>query len=435
MQFNSALFWHRRDLRMEDNAGLLKALQNSKDVTPVFIFDSTILDKLPLDDARITFIWNEIVAIKKAYNTLGSDLIVLHGDPIIEIPRLAEKRKVSAVYTNRDYEPYALKRDETIYETLKLNDIAFIGAKDHVVFEKNEVLKPDGLPYTVFTPYSRRWKAFFNENYISSYPSEKYLSKLNKVAVAEKLISLEQLGFKKNNSTFPSRQVDLNKVSNYQEKRNFPSVNGTTMMSVHLRFGTVSIRSLVNQCIKKSETYLNELIWRDFYQMIIFHFPHSAKDAFRKQYDLIDWEKDMDNYESWRTGKTGYPIVDAGMRELNSTGFMHNRVRMVVASFLTKHLLLDWRLGADYFAEKLLDFELASNTGGWQWAAGCGCDAAPYFRVFNPTTQQQKFDKDLSYIRKWIPEFDTDEYPQPIVEHKFARERALHRYKKGLGKL
>ena len=435
MQFNSALFWHRRDLRMEDNAGLLKALQNSKDVTPVFIFDSTILDKLPLDDARITFIWNEIVAIKKAYNTMGSDLIVLHGDPIIEIPRLAEKHNVSAVYTNRDYEPYALKRDETIYKSLKLNDIAFIGSKDHVVFEKNEVLKPDGLPYTVFTPYSRRWKAFFNENYISSYPSEKYLSKLNKVAVAEKLISLEQLGFKKNNSTFPSRQVDLNKVSNYQEKRNFPSANGTTMMSVHLRFGTVSIRSLVNQCIKKSETYLNELIWRDFYQMIIFHFPHSAKDAFRKQYDLIDWEKDMGNYESWCTGKTGYPIVDAGMRELNSTGFMHNRVRMVVASFLTKHLLLDWRLGADYFAEKLLDFELASNTGGWQWAAGCGCDAAPYFRVFNPTTQQQKFDKDLSYIRKWIPEFDTDEYPQPIVEHKFARERALHRYKKGLGKL
>lgn len=435
MQFNSALFWHRRDLRMEDNAGLLKALQNSKDVTPVFIFDSTILDKLPLNDSRITFIWNEIVAIKKAYNTMGSDLIVLHGDPIIEIPRLAEKHNVSAVYTNRDYEPYALKRDETIYKSLKLNDIAFIGSKDHVVFEKNEVLKPDGLPYTVFTPYSRRWKAFFNENYISSYPSEKYLSKLNKVAVAEKLISLEQLGFKKNNSTFPSRQVDLNKVSNYQEKRNFPSVNGTTMMSVHLRFGTISIRSLVNQCIKKSETYLNELIWRDFYQMIIFHFPHSAKDAFRKQYDLIDWEKDMGNYESWCTGKTGYPIVDAGMRELNSTGFMHNRVRMVVASFLTKHLLLDWRLGADYFAEKLLDFELASNTGGWQWAAGCGCDAAPYFRVFNPTTQQQKFDKDLSYIRKWIPEFDTDEYPQPIVEHKFARERALHRYKKGLGKL
>lgn len=435
MQFNSALFWHRRDLRMEDNAGLLKALQNSKDVTPVFIFDSTILDKLPLNDARITFIWNEIVAIKKAYNTMGSDLIVLHGDPIIEIPRLAEKHNVSAVYTNRDYEPYALKRDETIYKSLKLNDIAFIGSKDHVVFEKNEVLKPDGLPYTVFTPYSRRWKAFFNENYISSYPSEKYLSKLNKVEVAEKLISLEQLGFKKNNSTFPSRQVDLNKVSNYQEKRNFPSVNGTTMMSVHLRFGTISIRSLVNQCIKKSETYLNELIWRDFYQMIIFHFPHSAKDAFRKQYDLIDWEKDMGNYESWCTGKTGYPIVDAGMRELNSTGFMHNRVRMVVASFLTKHLLLDWRLGADYFAEKLLDFELASNTGGWQWAAGCGCDAAPYFRVFNPTTQQQKFDKDLSYIRKWIPEFDTDEYPQPIVEHKFARERALHRYKKGLGKL
>ena len=340
MQFNSALFWHRRDLRMEDNAGLLKALQNSKDVTPVFIFDSTILDKLPLDDARITFIWNEIVAIKKAYNTMGSDLIVLHGDPIIEIPRLAEKHNVSAVYTNRDYEPYALKRDETIYKSLKLNDIAFIGSKDHVVFEKNEVLKPDGLPYTVFTPYSRRWKAFFNENYISSYPSEKYLSKLNKVAVAEKLISLEQLGFKKNNSTFPSRQVDLNKVSNYQEKRNFPSANGTTMMSVHLRFGTVSIRSLVNQCIKKSETYLNELIWRDFYQMILDRYPVVVEQTFLPQFNQLKWSGKNSHFIAWKKGITGYPIIDAAMRHFNKTGWMHNRLRMIVASFLVKDLLL-----------------------------------------------------------------------------------------------
>lgn len=435
MKNKVVLFWHRRDLRLTDNAGLLKALLNSTRVIPVFIFDTSILEKLPKNDARITFIHNEITKIKYAYNALGSDLKVVHGDPTYEIPKLSKKYNADAVYTNRDYEPYALKRDESVFESLKTLGIDFYGAKDHVVFEKNEVLKPDGLPYTVFTPYSRRWKAHFTENYTKNHPSENHLDQLSKSDNVEDLITLERLGFEENNMIFPSKDIDLSKIKTYQENRNFPSVNGTTLMSVHLRFGTVSIRSLVNKCLMKSETYLNELIWRDFYQMIIYHFPHSAKDAFRKQYDLIEWEKDMETFDAWCAGNTGYPIVDAGMRELNSTGFMHNRVRMVVASFLTKHLLLDWRLGATYFAEKLLDFELASNTGGWQWAAGCGCDAAPYFRVFNPTTQQQKFDKDFEYIRKWVPEFGTENYPQPIVEHKFARERALHRYKKGLGKL
>ena len=435
MKNKVVLFWHRRDLRLTDNAGLLKALLNSTRVIPVFIFDTSILEKLPKNDARITFIHNEITKIKCAYNALGSDLKVVHGDPTYEIPKLSKKYNADAVYTNRDYEPYALKRDESVFESLKTLGIDFYGAKDHVVFEKNEVLKPDGLPYTVFTPYSRKWKAHFTENYTKNHPSENHLDQLSKSDNVENLITLERLGFEENNMIFPSKDIDLSKIKTYQENRNFPSVNGTTLMSVHLRFGTVSIRSLVNKCHMKSETYLNELIWRDFYQMIIYHFPHSAKDAFRKQYDLIEWEKDMETFDAWCAGNTGYPIVDAGMRELNSTGFMHNRVRMVVASFLTKHLLLDWRLGATYFAEKLLDFELASNTGGWQWAAGCGCDAAPYFRVFNPTTQQQKFDKDFEYIRKWVPEFGTENYPQPIVEHKFARERALHRYKKGLGKL
>ena len=435
MKNKVVLFWHRRDLRLTDNAGLLKALLNSTRVIPVFIFDTSILEKLPKNDARITFIHNEITKIKYAYNALGSDLKVVHGNPTYEIPELSKKYNADAVYTNRDYEPYALKRDESIFETLKTFGIDFYGAKDHVVFEKNEVLKPDGLPYTVFTPYSRRWKAHFTENYTKNHPSENHLDQLMKSDNVEDLITLERLGFEENDMIFPSKDIDLSKIKTYQENRNFPSVNGTTLMSIHLRFGTVSIRSLVNKCLTKSESYLNELIWRDFYQMIIYHFPHSAKDAFRKQYDLIEWEKDMETFDAWCAGNTGYPIVDAGMRELNSTGFMHNRVRMVVASFLTKHLLLDWRLGATYFAEKLLDFELASNTGGWQWAAGCGCDAAPYFRVFNPTTQQQKFDKDFEYIRKWVPEFGTENYPQPIVEHKFARERALHRYKKGLGKL
>ena len=435
MEFKTAIFWHRRDIRIDDNAGLQKALIASTRVIPVFIFDSEIIDKLPKNDARISFIHSEITELKKVYQSLGSDLIVEYGDPKLVIPKLAQEQNVDAVYTNRDYEPYARSRDAYLFTKLKELNVSFIGAKDHVVFEKEEVLKADGLPYTVFTPYSRKWKSHFQENYVASYPSENHTDSLLKFEQNEELISLKDMGFIKSQMKFPKRSVEQQKISHYQEKRNFPSENGTTLISVHLRFGTISIRSLVNKSLKLSETYLNELIWRDFYQMILFHFPHSAENSFRKQYDLIEWEKNMENFELWCQGKTGYPMVDAGMRELNATGFMHNRVRMVVASFFTKHLLLDWRLGAAYFAEKLLDFELASNTGGWQWAAGCGCDAAPYFRIFNPTAQQHKFDKDFNYIKKWISEFATDKYPEPIVEHKFARERALHRYKKGLGKL
>ena len=435
MEFNTAIFWHRRDIRIEDNSGLNRALIESKAVIPVFIFDRFILDKLPKKDARVSFIYREISQLKKAYQELGSDLIVAYGDPKLIIPKIAEEYKAAYVYANRDYEPYARSRDSYLYSKLKENNISFIGSKDHVVFEKEEILKADGLPYTVFTPYSRKWKAYFHENYIDSYPSEKNTASLFKCETIQDLISLKDMGFEESKMSFPNKDLDLQTINNYQEKRNFPAANGTSLLSIHLRFGTMSIRSLVNKCLKLSETYLNELIWRDFYQMILFHFPHSAENSFRKNYDMIEWEKNMDEFELWCQGKTGYPMVDAGMRELNETGFMHNRVRMIVASFFTKHLLLDWRLGAAYFAEKLLDFELASNTGGWQWAAGCGCDAAPYFRVFNPTTQQQKFDKDFKYIKKWIPEFGTKKYPKPIVEHKFARERALYRYKKGLGKL
>ena len=435
MEFKKAIFWHRRDIRIADNAGLNKALIASKQVIPVFIFDREILDKLPKDDARVSFIHSEITELKKVYQRLGSDLIVEYGDPKLLIPKLVQEQNVNAVFTNRDYEPYARSRDAYLFTKLKESNVSFIGAKDHVVFEKEEVLKADGLPYTVFTPYSRKWKTYFQENYVASHPSEKNTASLFKCAEYQELISLEKMGFVESQIKFPKKSVELKTINQYQEKRNFPAANGTSLISVHLRFGTISIRSLVNTSLKLSETYLNELIWRDFYQMILFHFPHSAENSFRKQYDLIQWEKNMDNFELWCQGKTGYPMVDAGMRELNETGFMHNRVRMVVASFFTKHLLLDWRLGAAYFAEKLLDFELASNTGGWQWAAGCGCDAAPYFRIFNPIAQQHKFDKDFTYIKKWIPELFTDKYPQPIVEHKFARERALHRYKKGLGKL
>lgn len=428
----TSIFWHRRDLRLRDNAGLFKALKSGEKIQPIFIFDSTILSKLPVSDQRVLFIHQEIKKLKEKYAEYGSDLKVYHGNPIELIPLIADNLNAKAVYTNRDYEPYALKRDKTIFELLKAQNCELIGAKDHVIFEKNEVLKADGLPYTVFTPYSRKWKEQLNYFYLKSYPVDKYCGNLVHCAV-EPLMSLENIGFNSRQFIeFPSIEIPLQTIETYNTTRDIPSILGTSRLSLHLRFGTISIRELARLANAKNETYLNELIWRDFYQMIIFHFPHSATDSFKKQYDTIQWERNENHFIAWCEGKTGYPLVDAGMRELNATGFMHNRVRMVVASFLTKHLLLDWRLGEAYFAEKLLDFELASNTGGWQWAAGCGCDAAPYFRVFNPTSQQEKFDKDFKYIKKWVPEFGTADYPKPIIDHKFARERVLARYKEAL---
>lgn len=426
------LFWHRRDLRIHDNAGLYKALLSGQRIQPVFIFDSTILAQLPRNDQRVIFIHQELEKLKNKYQEHGADLIVRYGDPKKLIPALVREFSATTVYTNRDYEPYARERDEHLFNALHKEQVELIGSKDHVIFEKNEVLKNDGAPYTVFTPYSRKWREKLGEYGLSTYPTENHLDKLNPIH-PEKLISLNEMGFSvKQTCDFSSREIPKKIISTYNETRDIPALKGTTKLSLHLRFGTISIRELAQIAQKDNQTYLNELIWRDFYQMIIYHFPHSAKDAFRKQYDRIEWEKNEEHYTAWCEGKTGYPLVDAGMRELNSTGFMHNRVRMVVASFLTKHLLLDWRLGEAYFAEKLLDFELASNVGGWQWAAGCGCDAAPYFRVFNPTSQQEKFDKEFTYIKKWVPEFGTNKYPAPIVEHKMARERAITRYKRAL---
>ena len=425
------LFWHRRDLRIDDNAGLYHALKEGE-VQPVFIFDNQILSKLPANDQRIIFIHQEIERLQSEYKALGSSLLICYGNPVELIPKLAIDTGAQLVYTNRDYEPYARERDKVIFDQLKRHGIDFKGAKDHVIFEKEEVVKLDGLPYTVFTPYSRKWREKLNEFYLKPYPTATYASSLAKSQYTE-IPTLASMGFEGTKSvTFPDRTVELTKVNSYHTNRDIPSVDGTTRLSLHLRFGTISIRELARMANQHNATYLNELIWRDFYQMIIFHFPHSATNSFKKQYDAIPWENNEIHFQAWCEGKTGYPLVDAGMRELNATGFMHNRVRMVVASFLTKHLLLDWRLGETYFAEKLLDFELASNSGGWQWAAGSGCDAAPYFRVFNPTSQQEKFDKNFSYIKKWVPEFGTPVYPPPIVEHKFARERAIERYKNAL---
>ena len=426
------IFWHRRDLRTFDNAGLYKALKSEKNVQPIFIFDENILEELPKDDQRVLFIYQEIEKLKKIYQKQGSDLWVYHGTPEKVIGDVVKKQSVSKVFTNRDYEPYAKERDQKVYSLLEKENIEFVGAKDHVLLEKNEVLKEDGDPYRVFTPYMKTWKSVCTDFHLKSYPTEKYFSNLNLVENPEELLSLKSMGFRhKQKVEFPSREVDGERIKEYHEKRDIPSINGTTRMSLHLRFGTVSIRELARKG-KKNEKYFNELIWRDFYQMIIHHYPDSATKSFKRKYDNIPWENNEVHFKAWCEGKTGYPIVDAGMRELNETGFMHNRIRMVVASFLTKHLLIDWRWGETYFAEKLLDYELASNVGGWQWAASSGVDAQPYFRVFNPDSQQKKFDKDYKYIKKWVKEFDTEQYPEPIVNHKEAREKAIETYKNAI---
>jgi deoxyribodipyrimidine photo-lyase len=426
------LFWHRRDLRTFDNAGLYKALQNEKDVQPIFIFDTDILDELPEDDQRVLFIHQEIQKVQKEYQKAGSDLWVYHGKPKDIILDLLESHKIDKVYANRDYEPYAKERDKKINELLKEKEIDFIGSKDHVIFEKNEVLKDDGDPYRVFTPYMKTWKENLKDDTLASYPAQDHFDNLNQVDTKKELITLESMGFGKEQKVdFPSKEADEETIEEYHEKRDIPSIKGTTRMSLHLRFGTVSIRELARKA-QKNEKYFNELIWRDFYQMIIFHFPDSATESFKKKYDAIPWENNEEHFKAWKEGKTGYPIVDAGMRELNETGFMHNRIRMVVASFLTKHLLIDWRWGEGYFAEKLLDYELASNVGGWQWAASSGVDAQPYFRVFNPESQMKKFDKDEKYIKQWVDEYGTEQYPDPIVNHKEARERAISTYKEAI---
>lgn len=429
---NLTLFWHRRDLRISDNAGLFKALKHGEKVQPIFIFDTQILDQLPKNDQRILFIHRAIEDLNASYKKLGATLWVFHGNPTELIPELVKKYAVQQVFCNRDYEPSAIQRDQFIYEELGKLNCTFSGSKDQVIFEKNEVVKPDGKPYHVFTPYMKRWKETLTDFYLKSYPVEKYTSNLNQ-GTEKSLPSIAELGFNDlQTQAFPSLSVPTNIIQNYHNTRDIPSINGTSRLSLHLRFGTISIRELVRQAIKTNEKYFNELIWRDFYQMILYWYPKSIDHAFKPEYDRIEWEFDKVQFQAWCNGLTGYPLVDAGMRELNQTGHMHNRVRMVVASFLCKHLLHDWRLGERYFAEKLLDFELASNVGGWQWAAGSGVDAAPYFRIFNPTSQQERFDPKFEYIKKWIPEFNTPDYPKPIVDHKWARERVLDRYKKGL---
>ncbi len=424
----TTLFWFRRDLRLQDNAGLYQALKENNEVIPIFIFDSVILDKLDDPaDRRVEFIHQSIALLKDELEQTGSTLLVFHGNPV----KIFKELRPKAVYTNHDYEPYATKRDGEIKAILERKGISFKTFKDQVIFEKDEIIKEDGTPYTIFTPYSKKWKAALNKFNLKSCPVEKYADNFKKTAPIS-IPSLADLGFKETKPQFPDSAIKQSIIEKYDTFRNFPGIAGTSRLSVHLRFGTVSIRKLARVALKKNEVWLNELIWRDFYHMILWHFPHVERKAFKPAYDRIEWRNDPAEFEAWCQGRTGYPIVDAGMRELNVTGFMHNRVRMIVASFLTKHLLIDWRWGEAYFAQKLLDFDLAANNGGWQWAAGSGCDAAPYFRVFNPYIQTEKFDPERTYIKKWVPEYESKNYPRPVVDHAMARRRVLTVYKVAL---
>ena len=426
------IFWFRRDLRLNDNHGLQEALEAGLPVLPVFIFDTEILKKLSSKtDARVAFIHSEIKRLKKETEALESSLKIFHTTPLEAFEKLLNEFEVAAVYANRDYEPSAIERDKKIGEFLKENEVKYRLFKDHVIFEENEVLKDNGEPYTVFTPYSKKWKQALDENPVPHFASEEKLEGLMKTKPFV-LPRLKEIGFEESPLEIPSRELPDEIIENYEKTRDFPAEEGTTRLGTHLRFGTVSIRELVKRAEELSEIFLNELIWRDFYIAILWHFPHVVGRSFKKKYDSINWRNNESEFERWCKGETGYPMVDAGMRELNETGFMHNRVRMITASFLTKHLLIDWRWGEAYFAEKLLDYELASNNGNWQWAAGSGCDAAPYFRIFNPENQQKKFDSKNKYVMKWVPEIGMKRYPEPVVGHKEARERALKRYKDAL---
>ncbi|WP_343329175.1 deoxyribodipyrimidine photo-lyase [Polaribacter staleyi] len=426
------IFWFRRDLRINDNCGLFHALKSSKKVLPIFIFDKEILRKLDKEDSRVSFIHQEIKNINKQLQEIGSSLDVYYGNPIDIYKSLLEKHTIETVYTNHDYEPYAIKRDLEIKDFLTSKNILFKTYKDQVIFERNEIVKKDGTPYKVYTPYSKKWLEAFHFKGIQFYPSEDYLENFIK-SKNNQFLTLKELDFKKSAITVASYTVSPTLINQYEETRNFPAKDSTSKLGTHLRFGTVSIRKMAEKASKSNNiTFLKELIWREFFMQILWYFPHTIKASFKPKYDRILWRNNEKEFNAWCKGETGYPLVDAGMRELNQTGFMHNRIRMLVGSFLCKHLLIDWRWGEAYFAEKLHDYEQSSNIGNWQWVAGTGVDAAPYFRIFNPTTQIQKFDKDLKYIKKWVPDFQELTYPTPIVEHKFARERCLETYKKAL---
>lgn len=427
------LFWFRRDLRLEDNTSLFYALQQEKNVLPLFIFDRNILDKLEdKADARVEFIHSQLADIKSQLEEKGSSLLVRYGKPEEIYQELLKECEIQAVYTNRDYEPYAKERDSKIESILKKKGISLLSFKDQVIFEPGEILNGSGEFYKVFTPFSRNWLEKYKNTKVQPLEAPNFKNLHSTLSLP--FISLQEMGFEETSIQIPPKIADEDIISHYDKTRNFPAQNGTSRLGIHLRFGTISVRKLSQVAARLNETYLNELIWREFYMMILAYNPQVVDKAFKPAYDQIPWRNNLEEFQAWCDGKTGFPIVDAGIRELNATGFMHNRVRMVVASFLSKHLLIDWRWGEAYFAKKLLDYDLSANNGGWQWAAGTGTDAQPYFRVFSPDSQTEKFDRDLTYIKKWIPELDTSNYPKPIVDHKFARIRAIDTYKQALNK-
>ena len=429
-----SIFWFRRDLRLKDNHGLYRALESGKKVLPIFIFDEDILDLLEnKSDKRVDFIVQALQTLNSFLKSKNKGIKIFKGKPLEIYKKLTKNYEIEAVYSNEDYEPYAIKRDQEIADFLASKNINFHQFKDQVIFHKDEIVKADKKPYTVYTPYSKLWLNEFQKIDLQGFPSEKKLDILLEIPF-EKL-KIEDIGFQKTNLAFEIPEADLHIIKTYEETRNFPAVKGTTQLGVHLRFGTISVRKLAKIAKENNLTFLKELIWREFFMQILYHFPKVVNHSFKSKYDAIPWENNPEFLEKWKAGKTGFPIVDAGMRELNTTGFMHNRVRMITASFLIKHLLTDWRIGEAYFAEKLMDYDLSANNGNWQWCASSGCDAAPYFRIFNPDEQQKKFDPDFKYIKKWIPEFGTKYYPKPIVEHKKAREKVLKVYKEALDNL
>ena len=428
MEENFSVFWFRRDLRLVDNLGLNAALSSGLKVIPIFIFDTEIINKLEKNDLRIKMIHTALVKLNDAMLGNRCNVGMYLGNPKAVFESLLKNYKIKSVFTNRDYEPYAIKRDKSIKSFLEKKNVTFKSFKDQVIFEKDEVVKDDGNPYKVYTPYSRKWIEKLNSIGFETCQSELKLNSLANISLP--YLSLKEIGFDEKQFDIPLFNIDSKRIDKYEETRNFPYLNSTTRIGAHLRFGFISIRKLVEKAlINTNKTYLKELIWREFFMQILWHFPYTKEKSFKPKYDNIRWINNNDEFQKWCDGNTGYPLVDAGMRELNQTGFMHNRVRMLVGSFLCKHLLIDWRWGEKYFAKKLLDYEMSSNVGNWQWVAGCGVDASPYFRIFNPKEQIKKFDKDFRYIKKWVPDFESSSYPKEIIDHKFARSRCLETFK------
>lgn len=429
-----SIFWFRRDLRLDDNAGLYHALKGAYPVLPVFIYDTNILDELEeKEDARVQFIYDALTDIQKQLAPWGTSIHAYHDTPLQAFQQIIKDFEVAQVYTNTDYEPYTIKRDLEIETLLRSINIPFHRFKDQVIFDQDEVVKDNKEPYTIYTPYSKKWKSLLEDFHLKPYPTLKYKNNFYRNKNG-RIPPLHALGFERPAINIPDKKIDVDLIKTYDKTRDTPSIEGTSRLGIHLRFGTISIRKLATIAQEWNEIFLNELIWREFFMSIMWHFPRVINTSFREEYDHINWRNNEAEFEQWCAGKTGYPIVDAGMRQLNATGFMHNRVRMITASFLTKHLLIDWRWGEAYFAKKLLDYDLSANNGNWQWAAGCGCDAAPYFRIFSPQRQTEKFDPQQLYIKKWVPELGTERYPEPIVDHAVARERCLTTYKEALNK-